>query len=306
MKRLAYLFAMGVLSVGSTALAEPPPTAPSVYVLPFTAVTPAGDLDWAGKAVQENLVADLARTPYHPTAADKPAASTADALLAAKAAGAAYAVVGTYQFTALRLRFDGQLLDVATGAPVTGLTATGEARDLFAMEDALSEQLIHRLHQTAPVAAPPQAKVPDALRPAALAAAIHPPAGGVGAHYQGSALQSYVESNQTPSVEYTQQVIDARDRNTFGSYNNADFSGFGGLGFGGGAFGYPGYGYGFGYGGYGSGGYLLGISYPVGSVGTYGIGGYGYTGFGGGFGGGRFGFAGGRGSIGFGGHGGHR
>ena len=116
---------------------------------------------------------------------------------------------------------------------------------------------------------------------------VHPPAGGAGSHYQGSALASYVNANRTPSVDYTQQVIDARDRNTFGSYNSANFSGVGGLygasGYGGlgyGGYGYAGYG-GYGYGGFGSGGYLLGVSYPVGSVGTYGIGGYGYAGAGG-------------------------
>ena len=297
MNRSTSLCGLGWLAAACVAAAPPTtrPVATQVCVQPFKSLSPAAGLDWAGRAVQDNLLTDLARAAVPAAAVD----AAADPVAAARSAGAKYVVVGTVQATAGHLRVGGQLVDAATGTSVGGLSATGGDHDLFAIEDAVSAQLLARLHR---LPADPAAAlaVPPALRPAAIAAAIAPPAVGDADHYQGSALQSYVDANRTPSTDYTQQVIDVRDRSTFGSYNT------GGAGYGGFGGGYGGFGGG--YGGYGSGGYLLGVSYPVGSVGTFGVGGLGYTGFGGGgfggFAGGSFGGFGG--GLGIGGRGGSR
>jgi TolB-like protein len=282
MNRIALLGGLGMLAVAQAALAADPTAAPppaQVYVLPFRALTPAPSVAWVGRAVQQTIVGDVARD--HVTASAGDGAGTgdtaADALSAARAAGARYVVTGTYQWSDPKIRLDGQLLDVATGTPIGGgMTATGDGRDVFALEDAVSAQVVRLLNHPPAGQAPAAAgrPVPPALQPAAVAAAIAPPAAGTGSNYQGSALQAYVDASKTPSVDYTQQVADVRDRSTFGSYNTT--AGYGGYG----NFGGVGYG-GYGFGSTGSGGYLLGISYPVGTVGTYGVGGYGYTGFGG-------------------------
>ncbi len=291
------------------AAAPPPATRPAaadVYVAPFRPLTDAPNLAFAGRGVQQNLTADLARAAYRPTAGGP----AADPLAAARQAGARYVVTGTYQATDDHLRFDGELVDAATGGTVAGLAVTGDTRDLFALEDALSAQLIHALSRAAgrPAGPPDHLPVPPGLQPAAVAAAIAPPApAGTGSAYQGSALQSYVDANRTPSVDYDPQLGDARDRNTFGSYNSgpstAAFGGYGGSGYGG--YGFDALGFG------GTGGYAPGVSYPVaGGLGTFGYGGgFGYGEFGGsrGFGGGLgSAFGGGSGRGGFGGRGGFR
>ena len=303
MSRIAMLCGLALLTVTSVdrASADSPTTRPAgtvapavtVSVAPFRPLTAAAEWAWAGEAVQQNLLADLSRASFHPSSA---AAADPDALSTARANGAQFLVTGTYQWAQPNLRFDGRVLATSTGAVVGGLSVTGDGRDLFALEDDLSAQLVRVLVHAVghPVAAPaPSRPVPPALQPDAVAAAITPPAAaGTGSSYEGSALQSYVNANQTPSVDYDQQLANARDRNTFGSYNT-----YGSLDDGCDALGYCGYGYGgYGYAGYTSGGYLLGVSYPV--AGGYSS--FGYGGFGG------YGFArGGYGLGGFGGRGGY-
>jgi TolB-like protein len=261
-----------VLALVSIARADPT-TQPAcdVYLTPFTALGGDNSLDWAGKAVAQNLLTDLVRSKFHPLAADKALPTTADAQAAAKAAGAKFLITGTYQTAELQVRFNGQIFDVATGNVVGALTATGSPRDLFALEDSLSAQAIAQLTQQPAVVRnnKPAGPVPAALAPAVVVQVIQPPAvaqAGAGSSYQGSALQDYVDSNRTPSTDYSQQVQDAQDRDTYGSYN------FGNGGFYNGGF-YSPY-----LGGYGIGSYGFGLVYSVSS-----------GGFGSGF-GPRFGF----------------
>ncbi len=319
MSRIAWLCGLGIVAAALPAWAAPStqpvepamvaPSAPSipadVYLTPFRPITDAPGLSWAGRAVEQNLQVDLTRAAYRPVAAD----TDADPMAAARSAGARFLVTGTYQWADPQLRFDGQVFDLATNTVIGGLSATGEGRDLFGLEDDLSAQLVRTLSHAAghsqrvSTHGPSTRPVPPALQPDAVAAAIAPPAAGVGSAYAGSALQSYVEGNRTPSVDYNQQLANSRQQNTFGSYNNyGGPDGFGYAGFG--DYGYGGYG-GYGYAGYG-GGYLPGVSYPIAGGGSlgYGFGRGGYGGFGrGGYGGS---FAGGRGSlsVGFGGRGG--
>jgi TolB-like protein len=229
---------LGLMLCGSVAGADPAATQPSsptgdVYLLPFAAIGGDTRLDWAGKAVQQNLLTDLARARLHPAAADQPIAS-ADAQASAKAAGARYLITGTYQTTDQLLRFNGQILDVATGNVLGGITATGAERDLFSMEDSLSAQAIQQLSRLPGIVAGqdlanaqrPAAQVPPALQPAAVAILLQPPAAAAGSSYDGSALQQYVDSNRTPSNDFEQQLQDARDRNTYAPYT--DYGTYGG------------------------------------------------------------------------------
>ena len=123
--------------------------APDVYLIPFTPLGSDNTLDWAGKAVQQNLLTDLARAKLSVAASDKPIENAADAKTAAKTAGAKFIITGTYQVADSQVRFNGQVLDTATGNVIGGLSATGAPRDLFNMEDALSAQATTAVKATA-------------------------------------------------------------------------------------------------------------------------------------------------------------
>jgi TolB-like protein len=216
------------------------PAATDLYLIPFSALGGDTSLDWAGKAVQQNLLTDLARAKLNVVAADKPIEDTKDARTAARAAGAKFIITGTYQVADTLVRFTGQILETETGKVLGGLSATGAPRDLFTMEDALSAQAIQALAKlTVAVNNKPAAPVPPALQPAVVVQVIQPPAvaqNGTSSSYQGSALQQYVDSNRTPSTDYNQQAQDADDRDTFGyGYNNPGsiyFGSYGGFGYG--------------------------------------------------------------------------
>jgi TolB-like protein len=235
----------------STPAPATPPTC-DVYLVPFSAL---GDnsLDWAGKAVSENLLTDLARKGFHPLASDKPL-SNADATAAGKAVNAKFMITGTYQSVDLQVRFTGQIVDLNTGNVIGGLSVTGAPRDLFALEDSLSAQAINHLATSQLAAAKPAAPLPAAMKQPALAQLIQPPAvAAPGSTYQGSALQAYVDSNRTPSNDFAQQVQNAQDQQPFawpyGYGGYLPYGGYGGYGLGlyvG--IPYGGYGYGYGYG----------------------------------------------------------
>jgi TolB-like protein len=236
-----------------------------VLVTPFKSLGDAGP-DWVAKAVRDNLMTDLSAAKMHPTSAAKAFDDNTAAIAAGKAASSRFVIVGTFQPADGQLRFAGQILDVQTGQSLAGLSATGSLRDLFSLEDSLSQQTIRSITNQNYPGKP----LPAGLQPAAVAQVVQPPAAVALSHYQGSALQSYVEVNRTPSEDFNQQVENSRDNNTFGSYSTLPF---------GGAYD-AGYGYGYGY-GYGLGSVLYGGSGFGGSFG-YGLGGY-NLGYGGGF-----------------------
>jgi TolB-like protein len=254
-----------LLTLVSLASADPttqpamPATQPTcdVYIAPFTAL---GDnsLEWAGKAVSQNLLTDLARKGFHPLESDKPVSNT-DALAAGKAVNAKFLITGTYQTLELQVRFNGQIIDVNTGNVLGGLSVTGAPRDLFALEDSLSAQAINQLSKIGLAAAvnKPQAPLPPALQQPVLVQLIQPPAvaaPNAGSSYEGSALQAYVEGNRTPSTDFAQQVQNSQDQQDYASP-------------------YYGYGYGYGYSPYfgGYGGYGIGfyVGIPSGGYGFH-------------------------------------
>lgn len=226
-----------------------PSTQPTcdVYVTPFTALGSDNSLEWAGKAVSQNLLTDLAQAKFHPLEADKALPNSADAQAAAKSAGAKFLITGTYQTLQLQVRFTGQILDLASGNVIGGLSATGSPRDLFALEDSLSGQAIAQLNP-APLAqaaiaknkpGAPAATAAATAPPAVIVQIVQPPPANQGT-YQGSALQDYVDSNRTPSSDYPPQLPDNSDTPYTYDYNYGDGGSYGpGTGW------YGGYGYGF-------------------------------------------------------------
>jgi TolB-like protein len=238
MTRLNWVY-LCVMMLATVAVAGPT-TRPSIDVLvtPFKSISDPGEQEALGRAVQQNLMADLARGRFHPAQENDPAA---DPQSAGQSAGAQYVIAGNWQTSDQSLRFTAQIIEVKTGSIVGGLSATGASRDLFALEDTLSTQAIHQLRQlTAPSPAQPTSAVaatpPTVLQ---LVIADNPYA----LPYQGSDLEAYVNSNRKPSNDFWQQYRDSSARQTYNyGYANSYYPNYG---FGYGGFGYGGFGYGF-------------------------------------------------------------
>src|SRR5688572_22936387 len=118
--------------------------APKVLVAPFTEISDGAKREWVGRAVQQALVAELARlsivSPIN-APADAKVDDAESAIAAAKSAGAAYVVFGAYQLREQELRITGQVLDAAGGDVLGGIKATGNVRDLFGVEDIVAAQV---------------------------------------------------------------------------------------------------------------------------------------------------------------------
>jgi TolB-like protein len=142
------------------AAATPAATAPivtnvlsgKVIVLPFEVLGDAGGRDWVGRAVQESLASEIAHLGgFSPVslAATGPI-DTATALDTAATAKADIVIFGDCQFDVTDIRFTGQIVDVSKGQAVAGLKASGNFRDLFALEDQLSAEVRHALKPPPP------------------------------------------------------------------------------------------------------------------------------------------------------------
>jgi TolB-like protein len=130
---------------------SPPPTVgpPHVLILSFDAVDRGDKREWIGRGIQHALLSDLARVnaiwvqsvsdskgePPRPGTID-----TAAALTAGRAASAQFVICGSFQIVEPELRIIGIVLNVRTGEPVGSLKATGTVRDLFGMEDSITNQ----------------------------------------------------------------------------------------------------------------------------------------------------------------------
>jgi TolB-like protein len=188
---------LALLVGGLAVAAEPagPATRPAegwgkVLILPMTRISAdqAGQqADWIARAVQQSLVAEVARTTAAQPLAPAKAAAVSDpvgAVLAGREAGARYVVFGSYQVLESDLRITAQVMDVESGYVAGALKATRSLRELFSMEDTLGSQLARILPRREGDAM----AVASATGPTAPAVA---PEGAVrvGASFDGSGLQ---------------------------------------------------------------------------------------------------------------------
>jgi TolB-like protein len=160
MKRLIVL---SLLLMGTFAWAAVPA---KVLLIPFDSVGPA-EKQWVAKALQQNLLAELSRVnSVQAVTAQRPVSGTDDALKAATAVKADYVVFGSYQSVDGDLRMTGQVFDVGKKQAVAGLKSTGSQRDLFGMEDVISNQVRRALPQPVVEAKPEMLQQPPAAPPA--------------------------------------------------------------------------------------------------------------------------------------------
>jgi TolB-like protein len=193
-----------------------------VWVAPFIEIAgaPAPAGDWTARALHQSVTDDLASAhgvTVVTTATTRP--SDLD-----------YIVNGTIQRIDADLRVTGRIEEVATGKIVGGFKATGNERDLFAIEDAIAQQITI-------VVAP--WTYTSAVKPTTQPAGVAP-----GRTFEGSDLQRALEDRDF--LRRMQQQYDYQT--TPYTYNEPVYPVDYGYGFGlGGGYSYPPYYYGSGY-----------------------------------------------------------
>jgi TolB-like protein len=164
MKRLTFIV---LILTGSMAWAGAPAR---VLLLPFDSVGPV-EKEWVAKALQQNLVAELARVnSVQAVTGDRAVGGAEAALKAADEVKADYVVFGSYQAVDGDLRMTGQVIEVSKRQAVAGLKTTGSQRDLFGMEDVIANQIKRALPQPVAETRPEMLQQP----PAAPAPVIQP------------------------------------------------------------------------------------------------------------------------------------
>jgi len=164
------ILAAALFLITSTTLAQQTAPGPeiTIYLAPLKPVGDDGNTAWISQSVQQNILNDLIRLQgVKPILPATPPADRDAAIAAAKAAGAQFLLEGSYTLADPGVRLTLQLLDLRTNAYIGAAKATGPLRELFALEDSISEQ-VKRMAQTqvklrAPAAAPQQQLPPVAI-----------------------------------------------------------------------------------------------------------------------------------------------
>jgi TolB-like protein len=160
MKRLIFL---SMMLMGTVAMAAGPA---KVLLVPFDSVGPV-EKEWVAKALQQNLIAVLRRVnSFQRVTCAGGVGGLEAALTAGGDGGADYVVFGSYQAVEGDLRITGQVVEVSKRQAVAGLKSTGSQRDLFGMEDVISNQVKRALPQPVAVAKPEMLQQPPAAPPA--------------------------------------------------------------------------------------------------------------------------------------------
>jgi len=140
-------FAAPATQLAAGNAAAPGSESGKILILPFHE-TASANYAWVGKAIQQDLLADLTRATKAQVDAPSsaaPAQDAAAALDAAKQTGAVLVVYGQYQTVGGQMRITGQVLSASSPQPVGSISATGAVNDLFPLEDAVSGQVLRSL-----------------------------------------------------------------------------------------------------------------------------------------------------------------
>jgi TolB-like protein len=148
------------------------PAKPSVMVLPFNALGDDDRHNWIGQAIHDNLDSELGRLGFQMVAPKLPAVLKSKAAMPldtpaiikiAKEGRADIVIFGSFQMNDPDLRITGQIVDVPSGKSLGALKANGPFRQLFTLEDALSDQVKAIIDvKPAPAAEAPPADAPPA------------------------------------------------------------------------------------------------------------------------------------------------
>jgi DNA-binding winged helix-turn-helix (wHTH) protein len=155
--RRGYRFIAPVEAVKTTAdepirLAAPPnePAAPSIAVMDFLNVTGDADANWLSAGIAETVTGDL-RSMGRFKVADR--ARVVDAMRrtngslhdVAAALGITFAVVGSYQRNADRVRITARIVNIASGEALADAKVDGALADIFSLQDQVVAQFSKEL-----------------------------------------------------------------------------------------------------------------------------------------------------------------
>jgi TolB-like protein len=124
-----------------------------LVILPFESLGGADQRDWVIRALQESFSSEAARLGgLFIFSAPAPAGQKIDsagAIDIAKTYNGDFVIFGSCQFVDSSMRITGQIVNAKTGESVAGLKASGDMRDLFELEDQLSNQMSRALRPPA-------------------------------------------------------------------------------------------------------------------------------------------------------------
>jgi len=135
------MVAVPVLADGPTTAPTAPPT---VLIYPFQPMGQVKGHEWIQPALQEDIVSEMNKTGLvqtHSMAEPLVSADGDRAIAAGRSAGADMVIFGSYQIVGDQIRVNAQMTQVATGAVVAPLQATGNLLDIFKIEDTLASQM---------------------------------------------------------------------------------------------------------------------------------------------------------------------
>lgn len=167
------ILAAALLFAAGPAWADSGTVRQRIIVVPFALLNTQPDQAWMSKAIQDNTVAELGRSPYLNPIAHAGALPNSDAAAAARIAranDAPYAVYGSAQVIDQTVRITAQLVSSRTGDTLGTATSTGPLIDLLRLEDDIVTQL-RPIAAALPAAtviaqAAPQPQAPAAPTPA--------------------------------------------------------------------------------------------------------------------------------------------
>jgi TolB-like protein len=221
-------------SAGAAGRADEDPR-PRVLVLPFEELSDGAGAtrEWLGKALQRSLVAELTRSGLvavmTPPADAPPAKDAAAAAKLARDVHAPLAILASYQVVDQNLRVTGQMIESINGEHIAAIKADGSLRDLFAIEDAIGNQVRRDLQV---IMQPEGATRPAESRPGAPGDPFQvqpngpvqqrPPTGA----YDGSDLQRSLGGNRWAPPEPTWEA-DRRNSVRYGYPTPPYYPGYG-------------------------------------------------------------------------------
>jgi TolB-like protein len=153
------LVLFGMLWPCSAALAQTPSTRPAdsvtIAVMPFNIIGDAGH-EWVAPALQESLSNGIQNNSLSTLAIHATVPDAGSARTVAQSAGADYVVFGSVQFVDDQMRITGQVLNIATAKSAGKLAVDANLKDLFSVEDILTDRVRRLVAPPAPRAPAPR------------------------------------------------------------------------------------------------------------------------------------------------------
>lgn len=139
-------------------LAQQPAPELTIYLAPLNPIGEDGKTAWISQAVQQNNLNDLTRLQGIKPILAHAAQTDRDAnIKSAKSAGAQFLLEGSYTLADPGVRITLQLFDLQSNAYIGAAKATGQLRELFALEDSISDQVKRLATAQLRLLAPPAA-----------------------------------------------------------------------------------------------------------------------------------------------------